>query len=400
MTFSKLVFTPLSYTGWGSLKQLLPEVEKYAPQRILVVTDPVLKDIGVLEKVRQPLELAGYSVDSYTDILPEPPLAIGEKLVSYTKEHGFDLVIGLGGGSALDLAKLTSVLSSHDGSVADYLNLSGKKQVTEKGLPKILIPTTAGTGSEVTNISVLSLDRTKDVITHDYLLADAAIVDPELTVSVPAKVTAATGIDALTHAIEAYVSVNASATTDGLALQAIRLISRSIRRAVANGEDREARIDMSNGSYIAGLAFFNAGVAGVHALAYPLGGQFHIAHGDSNAVLLPYVMGYIRKSCTKRLGDVLNALGGNSHYLSEEEASYECVHQLEKLVQDVGIPRTLGGFDIPSTALDSLTEDALKQKRLLARSPLPLREADIRTIYQAAFEGKVLEPSLTTIQHP
>ena len=375
-------------------------MEKYTPQRILVVTDPVLEDIGIVEKVRQPLEHAGYSVDVYTDILPEPPLATGEKLVTYTKEQGFDLVIGLGGGSALDLAKLTAVLSSHDGSVADYLNLSGSKQVTEKGLPKILVPTTAGTGSEVTNISVLSLDRTKDVVTHDYLLADAAIVDPELTISVPAKVTAATGIDALTHAIEAYVSVNASPTTDGLALQAIRLISRSIRRAVANGEDREARIDLSNGSYMAGLAFFNAGVAGVHALAYPLGGQFHIAHGDSNAVLLPYVMGYIRKSCTKRMNDILNALGGNSHFLSEEEGSYECVLQLERLVQDVGIPGTLGGFDIPLSALDSLTEDGVKQKRLLARSPLTLTKADIQAIYQSAFDGKIIEQTYSNIHHP
>ncbi|TKD70937.1 iron-containing alcohol dehydrogenase [Pseudalkalibacillus hwajinpoensis] len=398
--YSKIVFTPLSYTGWGSIEQLLPEVEKYSPQRILVVTDSVLEEIGLVDRIRDPLEHVGYTVDVYTDIVPEPPLAVGEKLVAYTRKNAFDLVIGLGGGSALDLAKLTAVLSSHDGSVADYLNLSGGKQVTEKGLPKILIPTTAGTGSEVTNISVLSLDRTKDVVTHDYLLADAAIVDPELTISVPSKVTAATGVDALTHAIEAYVSVNASPTTDGLALQAIRLISRSIRRAVENGEDREARIDMSNGSYIAGLAFFNAGVAGVHALAYPLGGQFHIAHGDSNAVLLPYVMGYIRKSCTKRMNDILNALGGNSQYLSEEEGSYECVRELHRLVLDVGIPETLGGFGIPLSALDSLTEDGVKQQRLLARSPLPLHETDIRAIYQSAFDGKIVEHTLSNVQHP
>ncbi len=400
MTFSKLVFTPLSYTGWGSLAQLLPEVEKYAAKRILVVTDPVLNDLGIVDRISIPLKEAGYSVDIYTDIQPEPPLAIGERLVNYTKENAFDLVIGLGGGSALDLAKLTAVLSVHEGPVSDYLNLSGSRQITDKGLPKILIPTTSGTGSEVTNISVLSLESTKDVVTHDYLIADAAIVDPELTVSVPAKVTAATGVDALTHAIEAYVSINASPTTDALALQAIRLISRSIRRAVSDGEDREARIDMSNGSYIAGLAFFNAGVAGVHALAYPLGGQFHIAHGDSNAVLLPYVMGYIRKSCTKRMGDILNALGGNSQFLSEEEGSYECVRMLERLVQDVGIPSTLGGFEIPANALESLTEDGLKQKRLLARSPLPLHKDDIRAIYQSAFNGEIVEASPTTIQHP
>lgn len=247
----------------------------------------------------EPLEEAGYETEIYTDVVPEPPLAIGEKLVAFTRDNQFDMVIGIGGGSALDLTKLAGVLASHEGSVAEYLNLTGTKQITQKGLPKILIPTTSGTGSEVTNISVLSLETTKDVVTHDYLLPDVAIVDPALTISLPPKVTAATGVDALTHAVEAYISKNASPVSDALALQAIRLISNSIRIAVSNGEDKQARTDMSYGSYLAGLAFFNAGVAGVHALAYPIGGQFHIAHGESNAVLLPYVMGYIRQSCEK-----------------------------------------------------------------------------------------------------
>ncbi|MCK6259349.1 iron-containing alcohol dehydrogenase [Fictibacillus sp. KIGAM418] len=393
MSVAKLVFTPLSYTGWGSLKELLPEVAKYAPKRILVITDPMLAKIGIAQRVTEPLEEQGYSVTLYTDVVPEPPVETGEKLVSFTREGEFDMVVGVGGGSALDLAKLASVLAVHDGSAADYLNLSGSKNVEKKGLPKILIPTTSGTGSEVTNISVLSLETTKDVVTHDYLLADVAIIDPELTVSVPAKVTAATGIDALTHAVEAYISVNASPATDGLALQAIRLIGRSLRKAVTDGNNRQARIDMSNGSYIAGLAFFNAGVAGVHALAYPLGGQFHISHGESNAVLLPYVMGYIRKSCTKRMADILNALGGNSAYLSEEEASYKCVEELQRLVSDVGIPAALSGFNVPVSALESLTQDGVKQKRILARSPLPLLEDDIRKIYQVAFNGTIVEPT-------
>ncbi|MDN4527141.1 iron-containing alcohol dehydrogenase [Fictibacillus fluitans] len=392
MNAAKLVFTPLSYIGWGALKELLPEVEKYGPQKILVVTDPMLAKIGLTDKVTGPLEEQGYSVTLYTEVVPEPPVEIGEKLVSFTREGGFDMVIGVGGGSALDLTKLASVLAVHEGPVTDYLNLTGTRTVEKKGLPKILIPTTSGTGSEVTNISVLSLETTKDVVTHDYLLADVAIIDPALTLSVPPKVTAATGIDALTHAVEAYISVNASPTTDGLALQAIRLIARSLRRAVENGNDEQARIDMSNGSYIAGLAFFNAGVAGVHALAYPLGGQFHISHGESNAVLLPYVMGYIRSSCVTRMGDILNALGGNSAYLSDEEASYRCVEELKRLVNDVGIPDTLSGFDVPESALESLTQDGVKQKRILARSPLPLHEDDIRNIYQSAFEGAVVEP--------
>jgi alcohol dehydrogenase class IV len=392
MSFTKLVFAPLSYTGWGALEQLLPEVEKFSPKKILVVTDPMLQKIGLSERVTKPLAAQGYEIGLYTDVVPEPPLEKGEKLVSFTRKGQFDLVIGLGGGSAMDLAKLAAVLAVHEGNVADYLNLTGSKQLEKKGMPKILIPTTSGTGSEVTNISVLSLETTKDVISNDYLLADVAIVDPELTVSVPPRVTAATGVDALTHAVEAYISVNASPTSDALALQAIRVIGRSLRKAVRNGEDKEARIDMSQGSYLAGLAFFNAGTAGVHALAYPLGGQFHISHGESNAVLLPYVMGYIRKSCTKRMADILNALGGNSSFLSEEEASYKCVEELERLVKDAGIPQTLAGFDIPESALESLTQDGVKQKRLLARSPLPLLEEDIREIYRSAFAGKIIEP--------
>jgi alcohol dehydrogenase class IV len=392
MSVSKLVFAPLSYTGWGSLSQLLPEIEKYQAKNVLIVTDPLLEQIGLVNRITQPLNEKGYNYTIYTDVVPEPPLEVGEKLVTFAREGQFDLVIGLGGGSALDLAKLAAVLAAHEGPVESFLNLTGTKTVSKKGLPKILIPTTSGTGSEVTNIAVLSLASTKDVVTHDYLLADAAIVDPELTVTVPPRVTAATGVDALTHAVEAYVSVNASPTTDGLALQAIRLISQSIRTAVKNGQDKNARTKMSEGSYIAGLAFFNAGVAGVHALAYPLGGQFHIPHGESNAVLLPYVMGYIRKSCTKRMADILEALGGNSSFLSEEEASKKCVELLEQLVKDVGIPSTLGGFNIPESALEQLTADGVQQKRLLARSPLPLHETDIRTIYQAAFNGEIVEP--------
>ena len=389
----KITFTPLSYTGWDSLAHLLDEVKRFEVKKILVITDPFLFDIGLTNKVVDPLEEAGYVTEIYTDIVPEPPLAIGEKLVAYTRDHQFDMVIGVGGGSALDLTKLAGVLASHEGKVEDYLNLTGTKKISKKGLPKILIPTTSGTGSEVTNISVLSLETTKDVVTHDYLLADVAIVDPALTISLPPKVTAATGVDALTHAVEAYISKNASVVSDALALQAIRLISNSIRTAVSNGQDKQARTDMSYGSYLAGLAFFNAGVAGVHALAYPLGGQFHIAHGDSNAVLLPYVFGYIRQSCEKRMKDIYDAMGFSSANLSQEEASYRCVAELKRLVEDVNIPSSLKGFNIAEDALESLTNDAVEQKRILARSPMPLLKEDIYTIYKAAFDGVVVEKS-------
>lgn len=388
---SKITFMPISYTGWDSLDHLVSEATRLNASNILIVTDPFLEELGMTKKIVEPLEAQGWKTSVYTEVVPEPPLEVGEKLVAFTRKNKFDLVIGLGGGSALDLAKLAGVLATHEGKVADYLNLTGDRSLTHKGIPKILIPTTSGTGSEVTNISVLSLESTKDVVTHDYLLPDVAIVDPALTISLPPKVTAATGIDALTHAIEAYVSKNANPVTDGLALQAIRLISGSIRTAVADGENKEARTNMSYGSYLAGLSFFNAGVAGVHALAYPLGGQFHISHGESNAVLLPYVMGYIRQSCEKKMKDILEAMGFSSDQLSQQEASYKCVEELKKLVADVKIPVSLKGFDIPEEALNNLADDGVKQKRILARSPMPLLREDIFAIYHAAYLGEVVE---------
>ncbi|MCT6924765.1 iron-containing alcohol dehydrogenase [Metasolibacillus sp.] len=383
----KITFAPLSYTGWGSLNYLSEEVQRLRGQNILLVTDPFLHEMGLTQKIIAPLEALNLTINVYTKVVPEPPLAVAEELVAYAREHQSDMVIGLGGGSALDLAKLAGIITVHEGDVKDYLNLTATRKLLHKGLPTILIPTTSGTGSEVTNIAVLSLEATKDVVTHDYLLADVAIVDPELTMSLPPKVTAATGVDALTHAVEAYISRNASPVSDALALQAIQLISGSLRTAVKDGQNKEARIAMSYGSYLAGLAFFNAGVAGVHALAYPLGGQFHIAHGDSNAVLLPYVMGYIRSSCEKRMKDIYNAMGFNSSYLSQEEASHKCVEELQRLVEDVGIPSSLKGFEVGENALMSLTEDATKQTRILARSPMPLEKEDIFAIYKAAYDA-------------
>lgn len=387
MSFTRIAPTPVTHIGWGAAEQLVKELEQFNTQRILVVADPVLKQIGIVDQVLMPLSKADYQYDVYTEIIPEPLLETGQALVDFARKGNYSLIIGIGGGSALDLAKLAAVFITNEGTVEEYLNLSGSKTLQKKGIPKILIPTTSGTGAEVTNISVLALEHTKDVISHDFLIADVAIVDPQLTISVPAKVTAATGADALTHAIEAYISVNANHYSDGLALQAIKLISGSLREAVKDGSNKEARIDMAYGSYLAGLSFFNAGVGAIHALAYPLGGQFHIAHGDSNAVLIPYVMSYIRNSCFVKMGNIFKVMGGNAAGLSDEETSVLCIECLVNLLKDIGIPQTLGGFDIPFSALDQLTMDGVKQKRLLARCPMSLTEQDISNIYRSAFSG-------------
>ena len=190
---------------------------------------------------------------------------------------------------------------------------------------------------------------------------------------------------------KAYISVNANPYSDGHALQAIRLIGRALKKAVENGNDKQARIDMAYGSYIAGLSFFNAGVGAIHALAYPLGGQFHLAHVESNAVLIPYVLRYIRRSCSTKLATILQAVTGEYYKLNEEEASLKCIEVLAAVMKDIGIPQTLDGFNIPSTAIKAMATDCIQQKRLLTRCPMALTEKDIFQIYEAASFGLFVE---------
>lgn len=383
---SKTTLIPQLYHGWGACQKLPEIIKNLAVKNILLIVDPFIVKSGKITEFTQ--LLSEYKLIVFSEIEPEPSLALGEKIVDFSRKNNTDLIIGIGGGSALDLAKLVAALSTHKGKVVDYLNLTGHLKLHQKGLPSIMIPTTSGTGSEVTNISVLSLKSSKDVIAHDYLLADIAILDPELTKSVPPRVTAATGIDALTHAVEAFLSINADPISDQFALKAISLIYNALPIAYRDGNNHNARIDMSYGSYFAGIAFFNAGVAGVHALAYPLGGQFNISHGESNAVLLPYVLEYISCSCEQRLCKIGKTIGLDIKNSATSDGADITIKALQKLVRDVNIPNSLTNYNIQKEHLEGLTIDALKQTRLLARSPLKLEYQDIFTIYSAAYNGK------------
>lgn len=385
MSSTTIIPLPKTYIGWGSSEKLLDVLQDFLPDNILLIVDPHLVKLELHKSITDLLDKHNYKYHLYNNILPEPPLKLGEEIVDFARNNNFSLVIGLGGGSALDLAKLAAVLINNPGAVENYLNLNASLKINNKGVPKILIPTTSGTGTEVTNISVLSLEETKDAVVHDYLIADIAIVDPKLTLTVPPKVTAATGADALTHAIEAYISVNKNSYSDGLALQAINLIGKSLEKVVKDGSDEQAREDMSYGSYLAGLAFFNAGVGAVHALAYPLGGRYHIAHGDSNAVLLPYVMKYIKRVCENDMETMLWALNKTlKSYTADDFIKY-----LANLMQSIGIPQSLQEYSIPGSALTTLTADGLLQKRLLARCPMKINKTDIYEIYKSAYLGSL-----------
>lgn len=376
-------------TGEGSIVKIKDIIEDLNAKRVMILADPVIVNIGQTKKIESILDEKKIDYKIYTEISPEPPLEVGDKAVQAVREFQADLLIGIGGGSCLDITKASSVLANHEGYVKDYLNLYGTKSITEKGIPKILIPTTAGTGAEVTDIAVFSLKDTKDVITHEHLLADIAIIDPELTYTLPPKVTASSGIDAFTHAIEAYTSVNATELTDVLAQEAMRKINGYIRTAVWHGANKEARKEMAWGSLIAGLSFYNAGVAGVHALAYPLGGLFKIPHGESNAVLLPYVYDYIWPACLpkmKKIAEVLQLPTENKH---DREIALSVVQYLHDLVKDTGLPTSLKEYGIQEKDIEILAQNGIEQKRLLSRSPRPFTLDAVKSIYQAAYEGKL-----------
>ncbi|SDQ94497.1 iron-containing alcohol dehydrogenase [Virgibacillus salinus] len=375
------------YHGEGALAKLEDILQELKVERIFILTDPILKSLGVIDPLLKIMDRIDVRVDVVTNVVPEPPLESGNQVVEEARDKQPDLVIGIGGGSALDLAKIAAVLAGNNGRVEDYLNLSGTRKLVNKGLPKVLIPTTSGTGAEVTDIAVFSLENTKDVITHEYLLADYAIVDPALTYTLPPRVTAASGIDALTHAVEAYTSVNSTPLTDSLSLDAMKRIAGNIRTAVWNGKDEHARDQMALGSLLAGLSFYNAGVAGVHALAYPLGGLFKISHGESNAVLLPYVYDHIWMACMDKMKNIAVALSLPIDGKTDREVAQQVVRGFLDLIKDVGLPATIRDYNIKSTDIDVLTENGVQQTRLLARSPKVLDENSIKQIYTNAYEG-------------
>lgn len=373
--------------GENAIKSLPDLISEYGAKKIMIFADPGVIDVGIVKDIEKLLDVEDIEYMVYSNLTPEPTLEVGEKALKFLKEFKGDLIVGIGGGSTLDIAKAVAVLHDNEGEIGQYLNLIGDKEINKKGLPKILIPTTSGTGAEVTDIAVFSHEDTKDVITHEFLMADVALIDPTLTYSLPSHITAATGVDALTHAVESFVSVRSTPFTDTLALEAIKKISRSLRTAVWDSNNKEARTEMSWGSLLAGQSFYNAGVAGVHALAYPLGSLFKIPHGQANALLLPYVFDYIWPSCLDKMVLVAEALDLKTNGLNKREVAIQVVIELKNIVGDVGLSTTLKEFDIEEKDINRLAENGLKQSRLLKRSPKPFQLEDIRECYKSACHG-------------
>jgi alcohol dehydrogenase len=350
---------------------------------VLVVTDPGFLRTGLVEAPRASLEGEGMQVTVYSDVVADPPDAIVQAAAEFARRHGTELVIGLGGGSSMDVAKLVAVLAGSDQPLAEMYGIG---KVTGKRLPLVQVPTTAGTGSEVTNIAIVTTgETTKMGVVSPQLYADLALLDASLTTGLPTIVTAATGIDAMVHAIEAYTSRHKkNPLSDMLARQALSLLSANLVKACENGQDLAARQAMLLGACLAGQAFSNAPVAAVHALAYPIGGIFHVAHGLSNSLVLPHVLRFNLPSATGLYAELAGIVVPHAAG-SEEARAHALIVAMQQIASITGVETTLQQVGITERDLDRLADDAMLQTRLLGNNPRELTREDARAIYAAAL---------------
>lgn len=372
--------------GPGLLSQLGDIVKGEIGTRVLLVTDPGMMATGIVERALTSLKNAGVDVTLYQDVKADPPEQIVTLCAQMAIDSGAQGVIGLGGGSSLDVAKLAALLATKNESLKEAYGVGNAKGPR---LPLILVPTTSGTGSEVTPISIVTTGESEKMgVVSPVILPDIALLDPELTLKLPPHITAATGIDAMVHAIEAYASANANnnPVSRNLATEALRLMGAALETAVTQGSDISARSDMLLGSMMAGQAFANSPVAAVHALAYPIGGHFHVPHGLSNALVLPYVLRFNIEVAPKPYAEIAPYAFPELGKIDDEQKRAEAFcDAMVALSKRCGLPQTLREMDIPRDFLPKLASDAMNQTRLLVNNPRELTEVDALNIYEAAW---------------
>ena len=374
---------------------------RFELENIMLVTDKCLVELGLVEPVVKSLEAAGIPVTVFDEVEADPSEATVKKAALKAKSFRVDGVIGFGGGSPMDVAKLVAVLgytytepkTGFFGGGRDDIrrkearleDIYGVDNVTTERLPLIQIPTTAGTGSEVTSVSIITTgENTKMGVVSSRIMADLAVLDATLTCGLPAHITAATGIDAMVHAIEAYTTaIKKNPMSDALAKEALQLLGGNIVEACKNGSNVDARRAMLTGAMMAGVSFANAPVGAVHALAYPLGGQFHIPHGLSNSLVLPHVLKFNTPKADHLYAELADVVGLTG--VTNMQKTIEFIKWLDDIAEAVGIERRLRDVRIPESAIEGLAEDAMKQTRLLVNNPREVTLCDARAIYEAAW---------------
>lgn len=370
--------------GRGSFADLPGHLAGLRIAKPLIVVDGSLESLGFDEKIEALMNHAKRDFVLYQKAVPEPPLELADDGAKLALRKKCDGVIGIGGGSAMDLAKAISVLAANKDKAVDYLGLD---RVPGPGLPKVMVPTTAGTGSEVTFTAVFrrkELNK-KEGMNSPYLYPELALLDPELTLSLPPHATATTGIDALCHAIESYTSIIASPVSEMFSLEAIGLISDNIRTAVHDGTNIEAREAMLLGSLYAGYGLANAGVTAVHSLSYPLGGRYGIPHGLANTIMLPKVLAFNLPGAQEKFATVAEVMGEILDDLSLREAAYLCVDAVESLIEDCGVSTTLQDLNVPVEDFSALAKEAMTVARPLANNPRRMTADDMVELYRECY---------------
>lgn len=370
--------------GNGSISSLCTQVRDCGGKKVFIITDPGLVQTGLVDRLERLLTSGNIAFARYDKVEADPRYEIVEEALEGFNASKSDLVIGFGGGSAQDIAKGVAVLAANEGPIEKYFGIN---LIPNRGAPLILIPTTAGTGSEVTPIAILSdrHEKLKKGVVSPWMFPTVALLDPELTLGLPSAITAATGMDALIHAVEAYTSVNATDMSDLLAAEAIRLISSSLRTAYANGANLRSRENMMRGSLLAGMAFATAGVTAVHAFAYPIGAEFHIPHGVANTIMLIPVMEFNLIGNLDRFAKVAEFMGVNVRGMSPREAALRGLEEMRTLAMDLNVPQHLRDFGVKKEDVPGLAEAVLLVTRLLANNPRKLRLEDAIRIYEAAL---------------
>ena len=370
--------------GFDTVRQVGVEAKRLGAGKVMLLTDPGVVKAGLLDPVYESLKGEGLEYDIFDAVEPEPSIQSLLEASKMAKQGKFDVIAAVGGGSSMDTAKVVAAMMTNEGDIQDFF---GVDNVPQRGLPTIMVTTTSGTGSEVTRMAVFTDTEVnlKRVVSAQNILADVAIIDPNMTLSMPQPVTAATGIDAFIHAVEAYVAINASPMTDTICLEAIKLTAENLGPAFANGNDMAARYNMALGSFMAGISLNNAGVGAVHALAYPIGAEYHLSHGLALIVIFAETMRSISISCLPKFRKIAEAMGIDVEGLSPWEAADETVDGMTELARMVGLPTTLSEVEGDQTKIAQWAKAAHGEQRLLGNTPRTLSVEDVAQIFEKSF---------------
>ena len=369
--------------GEGVTNEIGSEAKMIAAKLVLLVTDEGIRKAGILKGIMLSLEDAGIQVDIFPEVMPDPTVKLVDKGAAIVRRKKHDLIVAVGGGSSIDAAKGISVMANNEGSVCDF---EGVDKFANQPLPIFAVPTTAGTGSEVTFGAVLTdTDRDyKFLIYGSRIVPEIAFLDPAMVSTVPSSVMIPTGMDALTHAIESYISLRATLQTEALAIGAIKLISENLRQAVANSENVEAAGNMLMAANLAGIAFGNSRLGIVHAMALPLGAFFHIPHGIANTVLLSHGLEFNLMATPRKYVEIAGAMGEITFVRPLMDTAERAIGLVRKLASDIGAPWSLESLGVESDMIPKMAADAMKSSHIQA-NPRKISQVDVEELYRKAM---------------